>query len=255
MGKGHAMVSAALLCLSACAHATGSSEAGATPGPEPTSKPAPDAPASEPTDDVTHHMQANFDLAGRARDALIAGRLEEARTHARALREQGAWSGFPDEWKFYLEQMRQHADELVLAADLQEAALALGQLGVSCGDCHWFSRKGPDTPRLPPMAWEDPPEPLDARMLRHDVGMAQMWVGLVQPSEQAFRAGTITITRAPLPAPQTAGEPVDEHQHAAFERIRALAKEARTASTHGGRAQVYGQLLSQCAACHQVTPR
>lgn len=126
-------------------------------------------------------------------------------------------------------------------------------MALVCGDCHDLHERGPAVPRTQPAPWVDPPETLDSRMHRHEVGVSQMWDGLVLPSEKAWRAGTITITRAPLRAPELADEAVDEATRSRIENVRMLAKAARAATTYDDRGRVYGELIASCADCHVVT--
>lgn len=215
----------------------------------------PATPQAEPATEPAAHMEANFLRAERARDALVFGRVQEARDHARTLRDRDQSAAFPGSMRHYLQAMRQHADEVVLAGSLQEAGHAIGQLGVTCGNCHHFTKAGPAAEPVTALPWKDPPEPVMARMLRHDIGVLQMWQGLTAPSDAAWHKGSITLTRAPLEAPEQAGEAVGDRAHAAMERIRDLAKAARVAGTHGERGEVFGALIAECAACHMAPPR
>lgn len=211
--------------------------------------------AAQTASDPAAHMEANFLQAERARDALVFGRLQDARSHARALRDRDQAAAFPGTQRHFLEAMRQHADEVVLAGGLMDAGLAIGRLGVTCGNCHHQSKAGPQAEPVTALPWKAPPEPVMARMLRHDIGVLQMWQGLTAPSDKAWHQGAITLTRAPLEAPQDAGEDVGDRAHAAMERIRELARAARVATTHAERGDIYGGLIAECAACHLAPPR
>ena len=189
-------------------------------------------------------------MAVRARDALIAGDLARARDEARALEHHDYGNAFPADWKHYVEQMKQRAQGIVVAAGIDDAAQQLATLGLACGDCHYQSNAGPDAPRAPPVPWQDPPDTLTARMDRHYTGVEQLWLGLVQPSEDAWRDGTVTLTRTPLVAPRTQGDAIPAGEHAKVEHVRELARRARAATSHEERAHVYGELIATCADCH-----
>lgn len=203
-----------------------------------------------PVDDRAWHMQETFWMAVRARDAVMAGDLEAARSAARELEQHAFADTLPADWKHYTEQMRQQAQALVIASGLAEAGQAVGALGLSCGSCHFQQKAGPGAVREPPMAWQDPPDTLTERMDRHYAGVEQLWQGLVQPSEDAWRNGTLTLTRAPLQAPEAEGAEVSPAAHAQVERVRQLARQARAAKSHPERAQIYGELIAACASCH-----
>jgi hypothetical protein len=89
-------------------------------------------------------------------------------------------------------------------------------------------------------------------MERHQLGIAQMWDGLVLPSEEAWRSGTVTITRAPLHAPEAADGPISPELHARIEATRDLGKQARLATSYQERGRVYGELIAGCTQCHYL---
>jgi hypothetical protein len=236
---------------------------GACSGAEPTPQPAP-RPASSGGDhgstakqsfDRAHHMQATLWMALSARDALIDGDLGEAKTAARALAQHDYEASVPATWKPWIGELQKYAGDLVIAKGIDDAAQSLAAIGLACGSCHYHHEAGLTVRREPPMAWEDSNDTIGERMDRHAQGIEQMWMGLVQPSEQAWRSGTVTLTRAPLEAPATEGGSVGPRAAAEIERVRGLARRARTASSHAERAQIYGQLIAGCGHCHTTTPR
>jgi cytochrome c553 len=198
-------------------------------------------------------MQATFWKAVAAREAVIAGDLEGAKSAARELAEDD-YSALPASWKHWVAQLQQRAGEAVLAPDLTTEAQSVARLALACGDCHAQFRHA-EPLREPALEWQDPPEDIDERMLRHEIGVDQLWLGLVRPSEGAWRNGTITLTRAPLAPPQKDGESVDPALAEQIEAIRDLARRARVARSHPERAAIYGELLASCANCHYAVRR
>lgn len=213
-------------------------------------QPAPPSDGSQTAPDVVWHMRASFWDTLRARDALIEGDLAGAKRAAVHLAEADYDQMLPAEWKHWVAGLQQQAAALNLAANLEEAGQALGRMALVCGECHELHDKGPEQPRAKPLPWEDPPDALDERMHRHQLGVVQMWDGLVLPSEEAWRSGTVTITRAPLRAPEQAQEPVDSALQAQIEAVRELARQARRVETYEERGRVYGELIARCASCH-----
>ena len=211
-------------------------------------------PAKGEEPDRRAHMQGTFWLAIIARDALIDGDLDAARSAAHELAEHDYAGAFPASWKHWVGEMQKQARALAIAADDAEAGQAVGALAVACGSCHRDQKGGFRLANAEAMPWRDPPETITERMDRHAVGIEQMWFGLIAPSDDVWRAGTVTLTRAPLEAPLEGEEdPVDERSHAELERLRELAKQARSAPTYAARAQVYGAAITTCAHCHYAT--
>ncbi|HKU39243.1 MAG TPA: hypothetical protein VJR89_13875, partial [Polyangiales bacterium] len=238
--------------LAACSGSEPPAAAEHLTGSEAPTQPAagspPSAKAEEP--DLAAHMQASFWMAVRARDALIAGDLAAAQRAGDALAAQDYMHLVPADWKHWVVSMQHYARELSMAPNPAAAGQELGRLALVCGDCHDLHQRGPERVRPEPEPWRDPPEELEARMLRHQIGAEQLWEGLVLPSETSFRSGITTLTRAPLRAPERRGEPIDEAMNARIEKVRALAKAARAATTYEARGQVYGELIATCADCH-----
>jgi len=208
------------------------------------------AKAAPPEPDLAAHMQASFWMAVRAREALIAGDLRSAQRAADALVQQDYTQLLPADWMHWVFQLKQQARELSMAPDLASASQELGRIALTCGACHDLHQRGPARVRPEPEPWRDPPEQLDERMLRHQIGAEQIWDGLVLPSEQAFRSGTITLTRAPLNPPLLGEQPIEPSLQARIEEIRGLARAARSATSYDERGRVYGELIARCASCH-----
>lgn len=225
------------------AASSGSERAPATPREEPGAAPP----------DLADHMQVSFWESVRARDALIAGELVTAQHAADTLAQQDYATLVPANWKPWVQRIRQYARALSMAPNIPSAAQELGKIALVCGECHDIHKRGPDRVKVQPEPWRDPPEDFDARMLRHQIGAAQIWDGLVLPSEQAFRSGTITLTRASLTPPVRDGEPIDPALNARIEEVRGLARQARAATTYEERGRVYGELVARCASCHEFS--
>jgi cytochrome c553 len=192
-------------------------------------------------------------MAIMARDALIDGDLEATRSVAHELAEHDYGTAFPPSWKHWVGEMQKQARALATAADDAAAGQAVGALAVACGDCHRNQKGGFRLHDAESMPWQDPPETIDARMDRHAVGIEQMWFGLIAPDDDVWRAGTVTLTRAPTDPPIDGFEPVDERLQAELEHLRDLAKQARSAPTDAERARIYGEAITTCAHCHYTT--
>lgn len=213
----------------------------------PAVKPA--SPASAPPD-LRAHMQASFWEAIRARDALISANLPRAQSAAAALANQDFRSLVPADWSHWVNAMQQSARELSMAPNLASASAELGRLALICGECHDLHRRDSNRGRTEPQPWPEPKDDLQFRMLRHQVGADQLWDGLVLPSENLFRSGTMTLARAPLAPLEQNGEAVGPALQARIEAVRTLARQGREATTYAERGRVYGELIARCADCH-----
>lgn len=240
--------------LAACASGPSTQTPVATT-PATNSSAARPAATAEPPDRAAH-MQSTFWQAINARDAVIEGNLPSAKHFADELAHHDYATALPQDWKHWVTVMQQRAEDLTLAPDITAAAQAVSMIALSCGECHAQMQAGPKgAPPEDPHAQYKSEESLSERMFRHELAADDLWLGLVEPSEELWQRGTVTLTRAPLDPPTRGGEPVDPRIASEVEQIRSLAKAARTASSHQARAEAYGQILSHCGSCHYRSAR
>lgn len=241
-----------VMLLTACGHGSAAVEPAAAAPPAPAPAPAPEPPA--PT--LAQHMHTNFRLATNARDALVDGDLAGAKDWAQGLLAEDQYTSLPADWRPWIERLRQSAEAVTVAGGVEDTAVAIAQVGLACGSCHWRAGRGPT---LAPDATVGHPEPgapdLETRMQRHRIASDELWYGLIQPSEALWRSGSITFTRAEIAAPLNVGEPVPEWLGEHVEGMRVQAEDARMAATHEARAERYGEILATCANCHAQVER
>lgn len=84
----------------------------------------------------------------------------------------------------------------------------------------------------------------------------RLWLGLIQPSDEAWRAGSTALASAPLARPSDEPE-----KHNLAVRIQALAEVGRTLTGSAKppapanlprRLALYGEIVATCAGCHGV---
>jgi hypothetical protein len=240
------------LLLSVALFACGSRQSSSVPSVSSASGEEQTRAAAAAPPDLGWHMRATFWDAVRARDALIAGDLSAAQRSADQIVRTDYSRMLPADWKVGFGALQQHAAALSLAPNLAAAAQELGRMALACGECHEVRARGPGRTPTVPVPWEEPNDSWEERMQRHELAIVQMWDGLVLPSENAWRSGTVTITRAPLRAPELAGRPISPALHERIEATRGLAKQARLATTYQERGRVYGELIAGCAQCHYL---
>jgi cytochrome c553 len=196
-------------------------------------------------------MWRHFNQVGQVQSAVIAGDLDAAKTAATWVAERDSISDLASNLRPYEVQLRNQARTASQASTIAAAALATGEIGKSCGDCHQAS----GTPlkfnyvAAPPKS----DQPVTAAMLRHQWGADRMWNGLIGNSDSAWVAGARALaeesTYSELFNPRSAKGDAMRGLAAA---VRRLGREAATTTDHGRRAQQYGELLGTCAACHRA---
>ena len=196
-------------------------------------------------------MWRHFNQVGQIQSAVIAGDLDAAKAAATWVAERDSISDLASNLRSFEVQLRHQARTASQASTIAAAALATGEIGKSCGDCHQAS----GTPlkfnyvAAPPKS----DQPVTAAMLRHQWGADRMWNGLIGNSDSAWVAGARALaeesTYSELFNPRSAKGDAMRGLAAA---VRRLGREAATTTDHGRRAQQYGELLGTCAACHRA---
>ncbi|MDH5672156.1 MAG: hypothetical protein OEZ06_08405 [Myxococcales bacterium] len=247
-----------LLALSGCAASappaveSGGGEPAASAGAEPASG-AETAATQAPAPDTAAHMRVSFWSAIGARDALIQGDLEGAKRFSDGLSKQD-FSALPGNWKRQAGEMQKHASEAAMAGDIAEAADSVARVAVACGRCH--QQQSTDGGKV--LAASRPTagtETVARRMARHEAAADDLWVGLVAPSDEAWKQGALTL-RDLSPEPPTEGDQsVDTNFTAELNAIKALGLRALSAASIEERAQLYADYLERCASCHSVARR
>lgn len=217
--------------------------------PEPGAEAPPSTPAAAaPTPQAQVHMKSHFLKAYEAKDAVVAGRFEEARAPMDWLATHGQPDA-PATWGPYVEQMRAVARVGAGATDLIGAGAAVAGLAEACGSCHVGLEAGAlfQVGEAPPEVQGD----TRAHMARHMWAADRLWEGLVGPSEAAWGAGAAVLGGDVALFSEAHGALPEGVQDLADE-VHALGVRARSAATPQARGEVYAELLLTCAACHST---
>jgi soluble cytochrome b562 len=145
-GLGVSMRLHLLLIAGLVVFATGCAEKQA-PAPEPAPAPAPaesqaaaEPPATETEsgrgDEFIDHMHAHAEQLDDLNFALADGDLEGAMTAAYWLSGHKEVAGIDDEWRPFLEGMREAAQAVEEAGDLDAARAAAERISDNCQGCH-----------------------------------------------------------------------------------------------------------------------
>ena len=153
----------------------------------------------------------------------------------------------PDEpgaapWAAQAARVRERAAAVAAATTLDDAIHGVARLGAECASCHVASGATPDLvdPARPPADRND----VASRMTRHRWATDRLWEALITPSDDEWKTGLDVLAATPLPASE-----LGKDRAPLARKLQRTAETART-SRPADRAQVYGDLLSTCAACH-----
>jgi cytochrome c556 len=235
-GKPGAGAGAATLATGAATLATG---AATPPAGAPASTAALAAGNRQQTPTTRKYMMSHFADSVRVREAIVAGKLAEARAAALAVAGD-AWSPrLRADYQPHVQAVRDSARAVQAAASLPGAGAALGKLGEVCASCH-LKFGGPGSPVAPvPLN-----EQADSSMVAHALAADQLWQGLSAPSDESWLRGARALVDAPA-LDSDVGEVAAAARH-----LRELAQQG-TGAGAGQRGKVFGDVVATCAACHE----
>lgn len=204
--------------------------------------------AQEPTN---QRMWSHFLAAADVQDAVIRGDLEATKEAATWLAEYDE-PGLPDGAEAFLRELQRAAARVVEATTIEAAGAATARIAAACGSCHREYYPG-----MEPTGLVEPSPPpgegdLAAHMVRHAWAADRLWDGLALPSSPAWEAGADAFAGVPLATDDFAFDN-PEGVRALANRTHELGRRAGLETEPSLRARTYGELLSTCAACHQVT--
>ena len=87
-------------------------------------------------DEFLKHMHRHADELDELNLALADGDLDAAKTSANWLSRHDGVSGIPPEWQLYLVDMREAADAVAEAIDLEAARSPAERITENCQGCH-----------------------------------------------------------------------------------------------------------------------
>ena len=209
---------------------------------------SPDQPEAEAQrDELILEMQTHDQQANAAREALIIGDLDGMKAAGAALVARLPLAELPASAAAAQETLRQHAQSLADAPDIEQAAWSLGELGEACGSCHQalVASVRLEMPEPPPVG-----EGFTEQMQRYHWAVGRMWQGLVMPSDAAYQEATAALHKMPAapfrPDWLDAMPPQAVATDAQVHRIAAVAEM--------GSGRMLGALMLTCASCHVNMP-
>lgn len=198
------------------------------------------------------HMSEHFQRTTAARDALVDGRLDDARTELAWLAGHETFPGEPASYGSFLADMRTVAATGAAARDAEGLAACIGGIGVTCAGCHQSLNVAP---AIPGASGAVPDNTGGARghMARYGWAADHLWIGLVKPDEASWTGGLAAI-REPAFDPNDLGLPEEKvGAMAAYGLILTSMSEEEVGATDAdGRAELFGRVVASCAGCHEA---
>lgn len=207
----------------------------------------PDMPPSAAS--VDRVMHAQFHDAMLIRQAVLAGRYEQAIGPARVLSVMHSDESMRSSWREFVVRMQFIAHRVASAADLEQAATATADLAVTCGQCHQ-KLGGPDVSNEPLPATDTT---VEGWMARHQWASDRLWEGIVVPSADAWLAGAQALANSPVPEQLLAAE--GSAGRKAASTLAELVAKAPQLTDNEGRGALFAQLLLTCGTCHRAVKR
>jgi len=225
-----------LITLSACAN---------KPVPPEPPTPAPAAAVAP----IQAHMAEHLSRATAIRDAVVWGDFDGARAGFQWVVDHEDAAGLPALGNNWLGALRDSATAGVAAESLSAQAVALGELANTCGGCHQTLSTRPLLPELPSPA---PGAGLHPHMARHHWANDRMWAALVEPSAAAWERSLRVLSDDGLSAAQRAEWGLHDGAEVRDQAVHRLAHAALADDNPDTRADLYGQIVAECAACHRA---
>lgn len=203
--------------------------------------------------DIATHMHEHLTRITEIKTQIISGNLPGVHEPAIWLAEHESATGLPENFEPYVEQMRNHARQVVEAADLDTAAVAVSNMARTCGNCHLVNgiRIAFSYDRTPP-DWSD----TRTHMRRHLWAADRLWEGLIGPSDRAWGRGTDMLVDVPLSPINVMDGTTGTFDAAAIDeiarRVHVLGGQGTNTRTPDARAALYADLLGLCARCHSM---
>ncbi|MFT7521636.1 MAG: mono/diheme cytochrome c family protein [Kiritimatiellia bacterium] len=212
--------------------------------------PAVAANATAQTTSVSHYtaMHALLGRVDKAREAVVAGRLDQTIVHLKALSVVPSPYGLPEGAEVWMDRIREAAHDGTQTDRSVEMGEAIANILTQCGGCHDAHDGGPRLTSLEPTPPDD--------MNRHAWADKRFFEGLVTPSSLRWEQGAAALIFAGEADPVfLAGLTAEESEAANIlhERVHSIGNAAITTQNQGHRVAVYGAFLAACAECHTIT--
>jgi cytochrome c553 len=196
---------------------------------------------------LASEMHARYGALTDARDAVIAGKLVEAKQALGPLTERDPLAPFPPEWEGWVVGVEGAARKAVASPDLASAASGVAYVAAACASCHAATGGGPALDKaadLPPQSWSE-----GQNMPLHQWATGWMWLGLLADNDDAWLRGAEELDSRPIDLRFDEARP-RKGARELEQLVYLVANKALTTETPADRAVLYGNLIGVCAQCH-----
>ncbi len=210
--------------------------------------PSLDEPIVEPSVERMVFMHVMLDRADRARRHIISGDVAGARSRAKEMETNMEVPWLPDAYRPFVEDAFVQVNGLQNAEDLETASGHVASLAAACGSCHEQAGVQDQVKRIVSPGQRDDD---DRRMSRHMWAADWMWAGLITADDELYSLGASLFLSDNMPEMPIPVEEMPELELLTV-RIDSIAAHARNATEPQQQAEQYGQLISNCASCHDA---
>ncbi|MCA9670310.1 MAG: hypothetical protein KC503_32165 [Myxococcales bacterium] len=202
-------------------------------------------------------MKEHFRSAMAARDAVVAGKLDDAKKAAKSLTIWLDGDMVPKSWRGQLAAMKVAAKSINSADTLQAAAIGVANIADTCGHCH-KALKAQSKIKVAEEPLVAGGTDVASHMARHAWAGRRLWEALVIPSDDHWTRGTAILLEKHLEKGALAAA-AKKHKKKVGKEVSALAEQVHKLGEQAAKAKgdtrsaLYGQLLATCASCHAVT--
>lgn len=196
-------------------------------------------------DDMASQMHAHLVTATAARDAVIHGDLDAVHKAGAALAAVPMSDQMPEAWRPMLAETKDIAERLAVTKDLQTASGLVGEITLTCANCHTATGGGPKIEEVPQQKWDS-----TSQMPLHKWSADWMWIGLISGNEAAWKRGGQELVDAKLAPRFEDVEPSEGLMQ--LEQLVGIVGTMAAEQTldEAERARLYGQFVGVCAQCH-----
>lgn len=198
------------------------------------------------------HMQEHFVKADNLKEAIIAGKIEDAQAIAKWMVEHDPPESLPKLYLPHAKRLKEAAQKVVDASGASEAAHGAAEMAGACADCH--IERGSEIEFGADPLPKAGPDVVKTHMERHSWAVTRMWDGTVGGSGELYQSGVKVLDDLPMLA--VALKDDKKLMSAAADKIVVQLKDsvqkAEAAQSAKSRAEVLGLVLSTCSNCHAM---